>query len=81
MGEVAEIFSMTKNTKSLKTYLAPSKGNWTFEVKDQVRREFCIKASPFKKHELSTRNCVATNSVWSLCPILHVDRESAQLIN
>jgi hypothetical protein len=37
MEEAAEVFSMTKNTKSLKTYLLPSNGNWTFEVKDRER--------------------------------------------
>jgi hypothetical protein len=37
MEEASEVFSMTKNAKSLKTYFMPSNGNWSFEVKDREK--------------------------------------------
>jgi hypothetical protein len=37
MEEVAEIFSMAKDTKTLKTYFIPSSGNWRYEVKDHEK--------------------------------------------
>jgi hypothetical protein len=47
MEKAAEVFSMTKNSKSLKTYLIPSSGNWRFEVKDHER--ILYKGESFQK--------------------------------
>jgi hypothetical protein len=47
MEEAEEIFSMQKDTKTFKSYLFPSNGKRTFEVKDHERVVF--KGESFQK--------------------------------
>ncbi len=59
MEGASEVFSMTKNTKSLKTYLISSDGHFSFEVKDHER--VLYKGESFQKaqgvYEELCRHC------------------------